>query len=186
MPLQRAGSISSALSIERPAASRGHAHFARLPCLSFAAALTAAAPVAAQAQNTVKGPTKILIGFAGSSLDAVARTIANKIRESQGQPVIVEAKPGGSGRVAAEALRSAAPDGTTLLPSPAVVHVLGRRSSRRRGLAWTSRESGVVAAVVSWRMSRTNRSCPAAKPQPRFGNNSASAYNVFCGKRSSG
>jgi tripartite-type tricarboxylate transporter receptor subunit TctC len=45
------------------------------------------------------------------------------MRTSLGAPVIVENKPGGSGTVAAEALKNAAPDGRTLMISPIAVTV---------------------------------------------------------------
>ena len=92
------------------------------PSLLIAAALAAAAPSDALAQNTIKSPAKIVIGF--GSLDTVARTIAEGIRESTGEVVIIDERPGASGRVAAEMFKSAAPDGRTLLLSPAVVHIL--------------------------------------------------------------
>jgi tripartite-type tricarboxylate transporter receptor subunit TctC len=70
-------------------------------------------------------PIKLLVGFPpGGSLDTVARTIAEKMRDELKQPVIVENRPGAGGRVAAEALKNAAPDGTTLMMAPVVVPVL--------------------------------------------------------------
>ena len=85
----------------------------QLPCLFIAAALAAVAPVDAQTQNTIKRPAKIVIGFASGSLDTVARAIAEGVLESTGVIVIVDARPGASGRIAAEVIKSAAPDGTT-------------------------------------------------------------------------
>jgi len=54
----------------------------------------------------------------------VARLIADHIKDSVGQPIIVENKPGATGRIAAEALRHALADGTTLLMAPIAVTVL--------------------------------------------------------------
>jgi len=95
-----------------------------LRSLLVATALVAVAPLAAQAQDASRGSAKILIGFPGGSLDVVARTIAEKLTEPLGQAVIVETKPGATGRIAAESLKHAAPDGRTLLLSPMAVHVL--------------------------------------------------------------
>ncbi len=70
-------------------------------------------------------PIKLLVGFPpGGSLDNVARTLADKMRDELKQPVVVENRPGAGGRVAAEALKNAAPDGTTLMVAPIFVPVL--------------------------------------------------------------
>ena len=42
-----------------------------------------------------------------------------------GRPVVIERKPGATGRIAAEALKNADPDGTTLYLAPTVVPVVG-------------------------------------------------------------
>jgi tripartite-type tricarboxylate transporter receptor subunit TctC len=64
-------------------------------------------------------PIRILVGFApGGSTDTVARLLADKLRTSLGQPVIIENKPGAGGRLAAEALKNSAPDGLTYMVAP--------------------------------------------------------------------
>jgi tripartite-type tricarboxylate transporter receptor subunit TctC len=91
------------------------------------AALLAAWSATAFAQQPAlfKSPVKILVGFAaGGSSDVAARMIGEKIKDTLGQPVVVENRPGAGGRIAAEALKNAAPDGTTLLLTPVVVPVL--------------------------------------------------------------
>ncbi len=67
---------------------------------------------AAQAQT---GPVRILVGFpAGGGTDAIARTLADKLKEQLGVPVVVENKAGAGGQIAAQSLKAAAPDGNTL------------------------------------------------------------------------
>ena len=62
---------------------------------------------------------RIVLGFpAGASSDTVTRLIADKMRVSLGRPVVVENKPGAGGIVANLAVKSAAPDGNTLLMTP--------------------------------------------------------------------
>ena len=79
----------------------------------------------AYAQASIKGPIRILVGFAtGGTTDVAARLMADRFRDALGQPVVVENKAGAGGRIAAEALKSAAPDGSTLLLVPIVVPVL--------------------------------------------------------------
>lgn len=67
---------------------------------------------AAQAQT---GPVRILVGFpAGGGTDAIARTLADKLKDQLGVPVVVENKAGAGGQIAAQSLKVAAPDGNTL------------------------------------------------------------------------
>jgi tripartite-type tricarboxylate transporter receptor subunit TctC len=54
--------------------------------------------------------TRILVGFpAGGGSDAIARLLAQHLQEISGAPFIVENRPGEGGRVAALALKQAAP-----------------------------------------------------------------------------
>jgi tripartite-type tricarboxylate transporter receptor subunit TctC len=63
-------------------------------------------------------PIKLLVGFPpGGGTDAIARTLADKLKDELGAPVIVENKPGAGGQLAAQALRTATPDGTTFFLS---------------------------------------------------------------------
>lgn len=63
--------------------------------------------------------TRILVGFPpGGSADIVARVLAEKLRASLGQNVIVDNKPGAGGRVALGELKRAAADGQTLALTP--------------------------------------------------------------------
>jgi len=69
----------------------------------------------AQAQT---GPVKLLVGFApGGGTDAIARTLADKLKDQLGMPVVVDNKAGAGGQLAAQALKAAAPDGMTLFLS---------------------------------------------------------------------
>jgi tripartite-type tricarboxylate transporter receptor subunit TctC len=52
---------------------------------------------------------------AGSSLDALARTIGERLKDRVGQPIIVDNKPAAGGTVATAEVAKAAPDGYTML-----------------------------------------------------------------------
>jgi tripartite-type tricarboxylate transporter receptor subunit TctC len=89
----------------------------RLVAALFALAL--ALPAGAQ-DRTVK----FLVGFpAGASLDTMTRLIAEKMRASLGQPVVVENRPGAAGQIAMTGVKNAAPDGLTLVMTPLVTVV---------------------------------------------------------------
>lgn len=83
----------------------------------LAAAGAAAAPWAV-AQTTAKN-LRIIVPFpAGGGTDVLARIIAEKLRGNYAPAVIVENRVGASGRTGVEAVKSAEPDGTTLLFTP--------------------------------------------------------------------
>ena len=80
-------------------------------------ALAVGALPLALAQNTT--PARILVGFpAGGSFDALARILAEKMKDELKRPVIVENKPGAGGRLAVDVLKASAPDGTTVMLGP--------------------------------------------------------------------
>ena len=81
-----------------------------------AAAAVAALPAPAIAQAWPSKPIKIICGYpAGGLTDTFARAYGEAISQKTGQPVHVENKAGASGAIAAEQVKSAAPDGHTLM-----------------------------------------------------------------------
>jgi tripartite-type tricarboxylate transporter receptor subunit TctC len=57
-------------------------------------------------------PIKLIVG---PSPDVFSRIIAEHLQQAWGQPVVVEPRPGGGGKLAASAVATAEPDGHTLL-----------------------------------------------------------------------
>ena len=82
--------------------------------LRTGAVLGAALAVGGALAQTPK-PIRILVGFPpGGGSDAIARTLAEKLKDELGVPVVVENRPGAGGQIAAQVLKAAVPDGTTL------------------------------------------------------------------------
>jgi len=81
---------------------------ALLPVLSFSAsAQNAAYPVQ---------PIRLLVGFpAGGAGDGLARILGEHLAGNMGQPVVVDNRVGAGGKIAAELLSQAAPNGYTLM-----------------------------------------------------------------------
>jgi tripartite-type tricarboxylate transporter receptor subunit TctC len=76
-------------------------------------ALLAAAPLCAES-FPVK-PVRILVGFPPSStIDIVTRTLAERMSEDLGQPVLVDNRAGAGGTIATQAVARAPADGYTL------------------------------------------------------------------------
>jgi tripartite-type tricarboxylate transporter receptor subunit TctC len=70
----------------------------------------------AQAQSAQ--PIRILVGFPpGGGTDAIARVLAEKLKDQLGAPVVVDNRAGAGGQIAAQALKASAPDGHTLFLS---------------------------------------------------------------------
>ena len=90
---------------------------------AFGRGLLAALMVAALAPSAARAQTpypsriiKLVVGFAaGGGNDIIARIVAAKLQEELNQTVIVENRPGAGGKLAAEYVMKAVPDGYTLL-----------------------------------------------------------------------
>lgn len=96
-----------------------------LGAIAVAVMAIACAQLSAQAQSVAKPPLRILVGFAaGGTTDQAARVLAEHLKVALGRHVIVDNRPGASGRIAAVALKHAAPDGATVMLAPMVVTTL--------------------------------------------------------------
>ncbi|MDM0105852.1 Bug family tripartite tricarboxylate transporter substrate binding protein [Variovorax sp. J22R24] len=79
----------------------------------FAAGLLAAGGMALA--QPAGAPIRLLVGFpAGGGTDVIARTLAEKLKDQLGTPVVVENRAGAGGQIAAQALKASPADGHTL------------------------------------------------------------------------
>src|SRR5690606_17782431 len=86
--------------------------------LALAGLLGHAPPAAAQEYPS--RPITLIVPFsAGGGVDVMARLLAEKLRDSLHQNIVVENKPGASGMLGAQFVARASADGYTLLLGPA-------------------------------------------------------------------
>lgn len=84
----------------------------------FLAALLVGMAAHAAAQGLAAKPVRIIVNLPpGSSMDLVARAVADGMSQDGGAAVLVENRPGGAGVLAAEAVARSTADGHTLLVS---------------------------------------------------------------------
>lgn len=71
---------------------------------------------AASAQTWPAQPVRIIVPFTpGTGMDTIARTVAPRLSERLGQPVVVANVPGASGNIGADQVAKSNPDGYTVL-----------------------------------------------------------------------
>ncbi|CCJ51378.1 Bug family tripartite tricarboxylate transporter substrate binding protein [Bordetella parapertussis] len=84
--------------------------------LAVAAGLSWTAPAVAQGDAFPAKPLRFVVPYPpGGPLDSMARLLAEKVRESLGQPIIVENRSGAGGNIGADLVAKAAPAQLALL-----------------------------------------------------------------------
>lgn len=95
--------------------------------LAFAMPLIAGVIIApvSSAQTYPAKPIKFVVPYPpGGPLDAVARMLADKMKDGLGQPIIVENKPGAGGNIGANAVAKSPPDGYTIVMGAVATHAI--------------------------------------------------------------
>lgn len=99
-------------------------------CAAAVSALGLQAGIA-QAQAWPSKPVTLVVPFAaGGTTDVLARSLADRLAQALGQPVIVESKPGAGATLGADVVAKAKPDGYTLLVG-AVHHTIASSVYRK-------------------------------------------------------
>lgn len=104
---------------EKPVTRRAGAALAVAATFSLASGLLLAGAAAAQDAYPNR-PVKVIVALpAGGSVDMVARLVSQQLATDLGQPFVVDNKAGASGQIGVPVVSRAAPDGYTLMVSPA-------------------------------------------------------------------
>ncbi len=94
---------------------------------TFSTLLAAMAAGPLLAQQAPAFPGKVIrivpFGTAGGPIDVLARVYGEKLSQRWGQPVVVDAKAGASGIIAADFVAKSAPDGHTVFMTLPLTHV---------------------------------------------------------------
>ena len=95
--------------------------FARSIFVALGAASTLISVVPSSAQDSYPSrPVKVVVALpAGGSVDMVARLVSQQLAADLGQPFVVDNKAGASGQIGTPLVSRAAPDGYTIMVSPA-------------------------------------------------------------------
>jgi tripartite-type tricarboxylate transporter receptor subunit TctC len=89
---------------------------ARTSAITLICAVQAFGGSSAPAQALSNRPMTLVSPFAaGASTDFALRVIAQKISDAGGTKVVIDSRPGGAGVIAANAVKTALPDGSSLL-----------------------------------------------------------------------
>jgi len=101
-----------------------------LLCASGALAVLATDP--AYAQTYPAKPIRVIVAFSpGGGTDLLSRVIGQKLQEKWGQPVVIENRPGASGRIGTELVAKSIPDGYTIIGTSSGPFVISPTLTRK-------------------------------------------------------
>ena len=137
--------------------------------------IASAVPSHAQAQDYPNRLIKIIQGFPpGGNVDLIARILGAEMEKSLGQSIVIEAKPGLAGALAAETVARSDPDGYTLLVLPSAHPAYGALAKNVRfkvveDFSWISVASFypfIIAVKADSRFKTIKQLVDAAKAKP--------------------
>lgn len=122
---------------------------------ALAVILGLVSPLTAQAADSYPAqPITLLVGFrAGGSADTMSRVLARHLRESLGEPIIVENRAGGGGALTASMLKRARPNGYTLgvfvVTTTTFAPLYQKRSMKPSDFAYVASIAETTPAIVA-------------------------------------
>ena len=121
-------------------------------------ALVCGALASAQAQAYPNKPLRLVLPYSpGGIIDYVGRTLAQKLTETLGQPVVAENRPGAGGITGTDSVARSAPDGYTLgADGPGDRH----QSDAAAGHALRSVQEPATVSIMSSTRRRSSSSRP--------------------------
>ena len=130
-------------------------------------AVASTLPAAALAQTYPSKPIRFIAGGAGSPADMRVRQVAQKLKESLGQPVVVDNRPGANGAIGARLAAKSAPDGYTLF-NCASPHALNDLLNPDPSSRLNKELVPITRLTLGWLILAIHPSIPAASLQEFF------------------
>jgi tripartite-type tricarboxylate transporter receptor subunit TctC len=123
--------------------------------LAAGAAAFPAASRIAQAQTYPIRPITMITPFAvGGATDVIARMMAERMKSSLGQPIIVEDVTGAAGTIAVSRVVRAAPDGYTFSLGNNSSHIIAGATHALQYDLLKDLEPVALLAILSWSLPR--------------------------------
>ena len=130
-------------------------------------AVASTLPAASLAQTYPSKPIRFIAGGAGSPADMRVRQVAQKLKESLGQPVVVDNRPGANGAIGARLAAKSAPDGYTLF-NCASPHALNDLLNPDPSSRLNKELVPITRLTLGWLILAIHPSIPAASLQEFF------------------
>ena len=130
-------------------------------------AVASTLPAASLAQTYPSKPIRFIAGGAGSPADMRVRQVAQKLKESLSQPVVVDNRPGANGAIGARLAAKSAPDGYTLF-NCASPHALNDLLNPDPSSRLNKELVPITRLTLGWLILAIHPSIPAASLQEFF------------------
>ena len=141
----------------------------------------------AAAQTWPSKPIRVVVPYApGGSTDLNGRTVAQKLQEALGQPVVVENKPGASAQIGALEVARSAPDGHTLLVGAPQIFILNPLFFKERRYDAEKDFTPVAITLISPNYIMSHPQAPVRSIQDLIGWAKANPGKVFYASSGSG
>ena len=125
--------------------------------------LSASALASAQTSDYPNRPITLITPFpAAGSTDLIARTIAQKLGEVLGKPVVVENHAGAGGNIGSNIVAKAVPDGYTILITSSSTHSIGAVLNKNVPFNYDSDFTPIIYGALAPNILLVTKAIPAA------------------------